>query len=219
MDVRSLTTALVVLFYATFCQGNLIEAGAQPAPSPPDPEPIDVIELPLPPVAPSNGVGACTESINPKGTGCITPLLGFQVFQAGSFTPDNRHIIVNVEFVGAPAFPDPASIYSGQQIILVKSDGTKFSNGDAWKCLSCGIPEQQAQGLNPETDYPHVFHSGDKVLWGHNIFDCIGALLQDDTCNPERAYIYPIRWSITPDDSGPGGKPRELRLHPDDTHL
>jgi hypothetical protein len=32
-------------------------------------------------------------------------------------------------------------------------------------------------------------------------------------------HIYPIRWNVTADGSGPGGAIRELRLHPDDVHL
>ena len=37
-------------------------------PAPPQPEPIDILELPLPPVAPSNITGACSASINPHNT-------------------------------------------------------------------------------------------------------------------------------------------------------
>lgn len=200
-------------------QGAALEPKAKALPLPPQPEPIDIVELPLPPVSWSNVAGACNSTINPRGTGCITPFLGSQVFQSGGFTPDGKNVIANVEFVGAPVAPDPASIYHGEQIILIKADGTKFPNGDAWKCLSCGVPAQQARGLDPERDYPFVYRSGDKALWGHNVFDCDGALLQDIACIPSRAHIYPIHWSITVNDSGAAGVPRELRLHPDGTHL
>ena len=136
-------------------------------PPPPSPEPIEVVELPLPPVAPSSETGACTLDINPRKTGCIQRELGDYEVQPGDFSPDDKHIIVNVKFSGAPEAPDPASIYDGQQLILVKADGTTFSNGDTWKCLSCAVPAGQKKLLDPQRDYPHVFRSGDKALWGH----------------------------------------------------
>ncbi|KAK4042812.1 saponin hydrolase precursor [Parachaetomium inaequale] len=184
---------------------------------PPEPEPIEVVELPLPPVAPSDGVGACTPAINPRRTGCVGTDVG--EFQAGDFTPDGNHVVVNVEFVGAPAAPDPASIYTGEQLILIKADGTNFSNGDPWKCLSCGVPPENARSLDPQRDYPHVLRSGDRALWGHNILDCGGVDLASDACTPNRTHIYPIHWTTSADGSGPGGVPREMRLHPDDMHM
>ena len=190
--------------------------GVQPKP-PPKPEPINVVELPLPPVAPSSDQGACTATINPRRTGCIGINVGN--FQAGDFTPDGKHVVAAVEFVGAPAAPDPASIYTGSQLILIKADGTKFSNGDPWKCLSCGVPAQNAVSLDAVRDYPHVFRSGTKALWGHNILECGGVTLTSDRCTPDRTFIYPIHWTITADGSGPGGIPREMRLHPDDVHM
>jgi hypothetical protein len=186
-------------------------------PQPPNPEPIEVVELPLPPAIASTAEGACDRKANSKRTGCISRDLN--EFQAGDFTPDGDHVIVNVEFVGAPAAPDPASIYSGEQVILVKANGKTFSNGDAWKCLSCGVPSKNAQSLDDQRDYPHVFRSGDKALWGHNVLDCGGKLLQSEKCTPERTHIYPIHWDTASDGSGFGGHPRELRLHPDDVHL
>lgn len=132
-------------------------------PPPPDPEPIEVVELPLPPVAPSNEAGSCTLEVNPRGTGCIQRELGDYEFQSGDFTPDGNHVVVNVKFVGAPE----AGIYNGEQLILVKADGTTFANGDTWKCLSCAVPEGQKRLLDAQRDYPHVFRSGDKALWGH----------------------------------------------------
>ncbi|KAJ3544834.1 hypothetical protein NM208_g1872 [Fusarium decemcellulare] len=185
-------------------------------PDPPKPESIQVIELPLPPVS-DNAEGACTEKVNPHGTGCIRR--DWSEFQAGDFTPDGNHVIVNVEFVGAPPAPDPASIYAGEQLILVKADGKNFSNSDPWKCLSCAVPAKNAVDMDPQRDYPHVFRSGDKALWGHNILDCDGELLESDDCTPEKTHIYPIHWNTAKDGSGKGGAPRELRLHPDDVHM
>lgn len=200
---------------AAICLGAAVALAASPPP--PQPKTIEVVELPLPPVAPSNDTGACTAAINPSRTGCIGRDVGN--FQGGDFAADGNHIVVNVEFVGAPAAPDAASIYTGQQLILVKTDGTKFPNGDPWKCLSCAVPEENAVSLDPVRDYPHVFRSGDKVLWGHNILDCGGAQISSDACTPNQTHIYPIHWTTAADGSGPGGAPREMRLHPDDVHM
>ncbi|SPO05502.1 uncharacterized protein DNG_08189 [Cephalotrichum gorgonifer] len=198
--------------------GALLGA-ALAAPPPPDPEPFEIVELPLPPVAPTDAVGACTAEVNPNGTGCIRRDMTSQEFQGGDFTPDGNHVVANVEFVGAPADPDPLSIYTGEQLILVKADGTTFPNGDPWKCLSCGVPAENALSIDPQRDYPHVLRSGDKALWGHNILDCGGVDLTSDECTPNRTHIYPIHWPIAADGSGSGGAPRELRLHPDDVHM
>lgn len=186
--IATLTVILVAMVFSSFNSGNMLfvaglmfstATGAavprqsnpsnnvSPIPPPPAPEPVEVIELPLPPVAPSEDVGSCTLEVNPRGTGCIFRELGDYEFQAGDFTPDGKHVIVNLKFVGAPASPDPKSIYTGEQLILVKADGTTFPNGDTWKCLSCGVPESQQQLRDPQLDYPHVFRSGDKALWGH----------------------------------------------------
>ncbi|KAL2197211.1 hypothetical protein P885DRAFT_69080 [Corynascus similis CBS 632.67] len=177
--MNSLSRLLLALSCLAFSLGEATTA-----------KPIDVVELPLPPVAPSTDVGACTPEINPRRTGCVGVNVG--QFQAGDFTPDGNHVVVNVEFVGAPAAPDPASIYAGEQLILIKADGTHFSN---------------------ERDYPHVFRAGNKALWGHNVLDCGGSNLASDACTPNKTRIYPIRWPAAP------GAPREMRLHPDDVHM
>jgi hypothetical protein len=179
-------------------------------PGPPKPENIDIVELPLPPVSASREVGACTAALNPNRTGCIARELTDK-FQAGDFTPNGRNVVVTVTFVGAPASPDPASVYNGVQLILIKVDGTNFSNGDPWKCLTCGVPAKSTRELDPQRDYPHVFRSGDKAIWGHNILDCNSKQLASDACTPDDIHIYPIYW--------PSGAPRELRMHPDDVHI
>ncbi|GIC84239.1 TolB family protein [Aspergillus udagawae] len=202
---------IAVLAIATFlCRARAL-------PPPPLPEAIEVVELPLPPVAPTDYEGACAESINPHRTGCISQISN--VFQAGDFTPDGNHVLANVEFVGAPASPDPASVYIGQQLIVVKTDGSLFPNGDPWKCLSCGVPAIQAQSLNPERDYPHAARNGRQALWGNNILDCGGALLVSDECNPNKTYIYPIYWPTSTNTTAPSGSVREMRMHPDDVHV
>lgn len=181
---------------------------------PPPPESIDVVELPLPPVAPDNNSGACTPSINPRRTGCIGKIS--DSFQAGDFTPDGNHVVITVEFVGASTAPDPGSIYTGLQLILVKTDNTTFPNGDPWKCLSCGVPSENARFLNPSRDYPHIARNSQQALWGHNILDCSGHPLTSDLCTPSKTHIYPIYWPAGADSSG---TPREMRMHPDDIHM
>ncbi|MEI5614593.1 hypothetical protein WB403_36230 [Streptomyces brasiliscabiei] len=188
----------------------------QVVPPPPGPEPIRVRELPLPPVTPSTGAGSCTREINPRGTGCIGQSPGLF---SGNFLPDSRNIVATVLFTGAPAAPDPSSIYTGQQLILVRADGTTFPNGDAWKCVTCGIPPGNAPGPSDAMDYPQAFGDGKRVLAGTNIIDCAPYKLADRACTPQRVHIYPIRWNDTADGSGPGGSIRELRMNPDDTHL
>ncbi|KAJ4359301.1 hypothetical protein N0V95_002312 [Ascochyta clinopodiicola] len=182
-------------------------------PSPPTPEEIEVVELPLPPVATTRERGSCSVGINPRRTGCIARDLANQRFQSGDFTSDGRHVVVNVEFVGAPGAPDSASVYDGEQLILIKADGGSFSNGDPWRCLSCGVPVENALGVDPKKDYPHVFRSGTKAIWGHNIVDCDGEQLSSESCTPERIHIYPIHWP------GTNSTPRELRVHPDNNHI
>ncbi|WP_309058850.1 hypothetical protein [Streptomyces sp.] len=105
-------------------------------PPPPSPERIDVERLPLPPTTPSDGEGACTKAVNPRGTGCIGS--DWNALQGGGFTTDGRHVMALVEFVGAPAASDPASVHRDKQLILIRADGTAFPSGDPWKCVTCG---------------------------------------------------------------------------------
>ncbi len=215
--LKYLLSPLTVCVVLGVCAFNPTSAHEPRTPKPPVPEPIEVTELSLPPAAPSNDLGACTAAINPHRTGCIdtAPLS----FQSGSFLPDGHSAVARVHFVGAPAAPDPVSRYEGGQIIIVNADGTKFSNGDTWKCVTCGVPPQNAIGISPDQGYPQTFLDGERILEGSSIVDCSPYLLTDDRCTADRVHIYPIRWNVTPDGSGPGGNLRELRLHPDNVHL
>lgn len=182
-----------------------------PVPPPPTPEPISMITLPLPPHLPS---GTCTTTLNPNGTGCITAANG------GSFTIDSHHALASVTYAGAPTAPDPASIFAGGQVILVKTDGTTFANGDPWKCLTCGMPSGNAQGVTSMGGQAQTFPDGKRMLTDARvIFDCSPHLLTDKECTPDRLHAYPIRWNVTADGSGPGGSNREIRVHPDNVHL
>ncbi|WP_241834621.1 TolB family protein [Pseudofrankia asymbiotica] len=139
--------------------------------------------------------------------------------QAGGFLPDGHTVVALISFAGAPAAPDPASIYTGSQLIMVKTDGKTFPGGDPWKCITCGLPAANAASRNPQLDYPQPFGDGKRVLAGTNIIDCGSHLLTDTGCTPDQTHIYPIRFNNTADGSGKGGLIRELRIHPDDVHL
>ncbi|KAI0401315.1 hypothetical protein F4802DRAFT_601173 [Xylaria palmicola] len=186
-------------------------------PAPPAPEPIVITELPLPPVAPSSAEGSCTPDVNQLQNGCIHRSGGLE--QLGSFLPDNNHVIALVNFTGAPAAPDPASIYSGDHIILIKADNKTFSDGSPWKCLTCGVPDDNTRGRTDDWGYPQSFRDGKKLLIGSNVLDCGHFNLASDKCTPERTYMYPIRWNTAVNGSGEGGALRELRVHPDNVHI
>jgi hypothetical protein len=178
------------------------------SPAAPAPEPVSLKRLPTPPIAPSNTAGSCSLSVNPHGTGCISGL-----GQLGGYI-DANHVVGNVTFAGAPA----GGIYTGDQLIIVKTDGTTFSNGDTWKCVTCGIPAGNRQSINGPTDYPQPFNDGERILRGTNIIDCSPHQLIDDTCTPNETHIYPIVWNIG-STTGIIQRMRELRIHPDDMHL
>ncbi|KAI5867892.1 saponin hydrolase precursor [Durotheca rogersii] len=169
-------------------------------PPPPQPEPIDVTELPLPPVS-GDSEGSCTPGINPLRTGCIF------------FLPDDNHVIARVRYAGAPAVPDPASIYSGDQIILTKTDGTSFPDGSSFKCITCGVPESNTKGRTEGLDYPQAFRDGKRILAGTNVIDCGEFDLASDNCTPKSTHVYAIRWNTATDGAGEGGPLRELHQH------
>jgi len=204
---------LFAIVFAAISSTGMVAEDVSHSPKPPLPEKIEITELPLPPAAPSGKPGACTVAINPNRTGCIGAA------QSGSFLPDGRHVLVAVNFTGAAPAPDPTSIYQGWKIILVKTDGSKFPNGDSWKCLTCGVPGQNAVDSNPAWDYPQSFFDGKRSLAGTNVIDCSPFKLADDGCTPKQIHIYPIRWNVHADGTGKGGSIRELRLHPDNVHL
>ncbi|EDQ85820.1 uncharacterized protein MONBRDRAFT_34062 [Monosiga brevicollis MX1] len=151
-------------------------------------EPVSISWLPLPPTAPSTEPGACSSAVNPRYTGCLTPGRGDGLHMR-SFTWDGNHVLVGVTMAGSPAPPSPGSNLDGPQLILIKTDGTTFSNGDAWKCLTCGVPSSNR----------------------------VGADLIDDACTPNATHIYAIQSPFPAYPAG--GLMRELRLHPDNVHL
>ncbi|KAM0715463.1 hypothetical protein Q7P37_008961 [Cladosporium fusiforme] len=216
-----LITALFVFARAAACfdyhdtqKPILSSPPALPLPSA---ESIELTSIPLPPVVESLQPGACSDAINRNGTGCIGKSTGLQ---AGNFLPDGNHILASLRFAGAPDGPDARSVYDGQQLVLLKADGTVFANGDSWKCITCGVPAEHATGAeSPEYQSPQAFSDGRRILADSLVIDCGDALLAHDECTPEKIRIYPIRLDDREDGSGPGADLRELRLHPDNVHL
>lgn len=226
----------------TFFGAGLAPAAASSAtvaaltpPTPPKPERVEVSTLPLPPTAPSEAAGACSKAVNPRGTGCMTAA-DDGIVEGPAYMGDGRHVLLTVQFAGAPASPDKTAIYDGPQVIAIKTDGTVFSNGDAWKCITCGVPADARRDANPAStnehgrrvpsgaawlslDHPQAFPGDRKIIAGTNVVDCGQYKLTDDRCVPARIRIYPIRWNATADGSGPGGSMRELRINPDGVHL
>lgn len=184
-------------------------------PAPPEPEAISLVRVPLPPVAPSDEEGSCSLNVNPRGTGCVAK---HNNLHSGHFLPDNQHFVAIANFTGAPAAPDPSSIYQGQHVLILKADDSTFPNGDNWKCITCGIPEENSKGRSAFVDYPQVFQDGKRLFVGDNIIECEQDLVSEG-CTPENTYMRPIRWNTSANGTGPGGAMRELRLHPDNVHL
>jgi hypothetical protein len=215
MRYALLGTFVFIASTVAFNPINAVDSVSRGIPAPPDPERINIVELPLPPVTHDETVGGCTSQINSHRTGCIGII---PTVQNGNFLPDGRHIVLSLNFTGAPAAPDRASIYTGWQLIIIKTDGKVFPNGDPWKCITCGVPKNQQVGRSEMMDYPQAFDDGNRVLVGTNIVDCpLG--LASPGCTPARTHIYPIRFNVKQDGSGAGGPIRELRVHPDNVHL
>ena len=171
---------------------------------------MSVTWLPLPPTVPD--AGPCTHP-----TGCIDARRG-AVFGIRTFTWDGNHVLVAILYAGAPAEPDPASIYRGPQLILVKTDGTTFANGEGWRCLTVGIPAANRVGVDlNDLSYPEAFRDEQRVKIGNNILDCSPFKVTDEECTPEDIHIYPIASPFPPMPAG--GMMRETRLHPDEVHL
>jgi len=158
------------------------------------------------------------------------------IIEGPAYMGDGKHVLLAIEFAGAPASSNPASIYNGPQVIAIKADGGRFPNGDPWKCIACGIPSAALTGANTSTpgtgilaasghekslvvDHPQAFPGDRKMIAGTNVVDCGAYKLTDKACTPDRLRIYPIRWNTSVDGSGPGGAMRELRLNLDGVHL
>lgn len=227
--------AISRLTLALACATGLTPAVMAKAPTavPPRLEPVVIASLPLPPTAPSDEPGTCTLAINPHSTGCMTAMID-GIIEGPAYMWDAKHVLLAVEFTGAPAAPNPASIYNGPQVIAIKTDGGLFSNGDPWKCITCGIPPEAREDADPSStdgggrphaagwikvDHPQAFPGDRKMITGTNVIDCGPLKLVDDACTPGRLRVYPIRWDASAGGSVPTGAMRELRLNPDGLHL
>lgn len=158
------------------------------------------------------------------------------IVEGPAFMSDARHILLTIQFAGSAKSPETTAIYDGPQVVAIKTDGSVFANGDAWKCITCGVPADARRYANPATtnehgrsvppgaewlslDHPQPFPGDRKMIAGTNVVDCGPYKFTDDRCTADRIKIYPIRWNATADGSGPGGSMRELRLNPDGEHL
>ncbi len=183
---------------------------------------VSLAQLPVPPTAPSAEPGSCTTEVNPRGTGCTDPGWG-ALGSIGTYWPDSNLTLVGVRFAGAPA-EGPAAAFTGPQVLLVRTDGTTFPNGDGYKCLTCGQPAPtRPAGMSTdasnsvELTYPiNGFRDGKRALAGTNIIDCGEYRFADNRCTADRIRIYPLQWN--PGDGRPGTL-REPRLNPDDVHI
>jgi len=182
--------------------------------------PVSISELPVPPTAPSDAAGSCTPAVNPHGTGCVSAAWG--ALGSPGFYWSSRYVLLGVTYAGAPA-AGPGSVYSGPQVLLVRTDGTKFPDGDAWKCITCGIAATNETGIiTSDLTYPpaHALPGDTRVLVGNGILSCGGYQISDPRCTPADSKIYPITLGGTPlGNVIGGGDTREWRLSPDGVHL
>ncbi|MFF7656246.1 hypothetical protein ACFZCY_41575 [Streptomyces sp. NPDC007983] len=215
------TTAAAALMLAATLSTTQVQAAARTstaADGAPAHQPqVDIKELPVPPTVPPDGVCA-------HPTGCVSADWG------GIGTPgpakDPKYVFLGITYAGAPE-TGPASIYSGPQVLVLRTDGTTFPNGEAWKCLTCGV----SFGSDIETSqfvYPPANELPDRkrVLVGNGILECgtDGAdyAVTDPRCTPARTRITPIYWNdkplFTPGEDGINNG-REWRLSPDGEHM
>lgn len=205
------------------------------SPPAPKPEPVEIARLPLPPAA-ADSPGACTLELNPRGTGCISASeYGLQ--EGPGYMWDGKHVLMTVVFVGAPAI-GPRSKFSGDQVIAIKTDGKVFPNGDSWKCITCGVHENNRRGTlvsdNPmggfmgssarmepkmPLDHPQAFPGDKRILAGPNVIDCGRHKIVSSQCTPDKIRIFPVRWGRSTDPAARGAVFREQRLNPDGVHM
>ncbi|MEU6375841.1 hypothetical protein [Streptomyces sp. NPDC046909] len=178
---------------------------------------VDIKELPVPPTVPQDGV--CTHP-----TGCVSADWG------GIGTPgsarDPKYVFLGLTYAGAPE-SGPASIYRGEQIAVVRTDGSTFPNGEAWKCITCGA-SYGSEIATDQFDYPPANELPDRrrVLVGNGILECgvdgTKYAVTDPRCTPARTRITPIYWNDRPlFETRPNGmnNGREWRLSPDGVHM
>jgi hypothetical protein len=207
--------------------GNAIGATIAPASVPVAPGHLlhvrsDISELPVPPTVPANGI--CT---NP--TGCVSAAWGS--LGSPGFFWNPHYVLLGAQFAGG--------VFDGPQVLLVKTDGTTFPNGKAWKCLTCGLTSAQEPGILTSSGAgghccglayppPHALPGDRQVLVGNGILECTRPdggryLMTDPKCTPANTRIDPIYLGSSPlgapVSTSPYGNGREWRLSPDGVHL
>ncbi|MFB7160992.1 hypothetical protein [Streptomyces sp. NPDC056242] len=178
---------------------------------------VSIAQLPVPPTVPDDGV--CT-----RPTGCVS------ADWSGIGTPgparDPKYVFLGITYAGAPE-TGPASVYSGNQVLVVRTDGSTFPNGEAWKCLTCGVSYSSDIDTSQLT-YPPANELPDRkrVLVSNGILACgpEGAeyAVTDPRCTPDNTRITPIYWNDKPlfqRDANGVNNGREWRLSPDGQHL
>lgn len=210
------TAAAVLVFAAALAGPQTSLAAVADASSTAQPR-VDIKELPVPPTVPQDGV--CTHP-----TGCVSA--DWSGIGTPGPTRDPKYVFLGITYAGVPE-SGPASVYSGNQVLVVRTDGTTFPNGEAWKCITCGV----SYGSEIDTSqlvYPPANELPDRkgVLVSNGILEC-GAdgaeyAVTDPRCTPANTRITPIYWNdkplFEPDSSGINNG-REWRLSPDGVHL
>jgi hypothetical protein len=120
--------------------------------------------------------------------------------------------MATVSYAGAPDAPDPASIYAGTQLLLIRTDGTRYPTGDPWRCLTCGMPAANNAGAPITFGAPQAFRDGKRILTIDGaVLDCAPHLLTDPACTAGVLRAYAVHWD--------GGNFNGLKLDPDGVHV
>jgi hypothetical protein len=179
--------------------------------------PASISELPVPPTVPADGV--CTHP-----TGCLSA--DWSGIGTPGFSWDPKYVYVGLDYAGAPS-SGPASIYRGPQVVVERTDGRTFPDGEAWKCITCGV-SFSSDIATSQFVYPpaHEFPDGKRVLVGNGVLHCgadgVEYAVTDPRCTPANTRIDPVYWNGRPlfaanSDGSQNG--REWRLSPDGVHL
>jgi len=104
-------------------------------------------------------------------------------------------------------------------LALIKTNGTKFPDGDSWLCITCGMSTAKESGGSGGFGYPQPFNDGMRILAGSSVLDCSPYPVDSPNCTPNRLHIYALYWQDTVNGSGPGGSLAGLKLDPDQVHV
>jgi hypothetical protein len=170
----------------------------QPAWAEPSPfDSVSLAELPLPPVG-----AACASAAGAASALCLAP--GVDAAELGGYLPGGKTIVLRLRLT------------SGDQLVLIRSDGGSFAGGSAWTCLTCGLSPGEAAVPGARFDGPQPFGDGRRIFAGQTVYDCTPFPLADERCNARTLRAYPVRpaW-----DEQPGLRLHGIWLHPDGRHV